>query len=76
MNEVTDRMRLKKRFADLAEDVLPGEGFPDDEITDAMIRAVCFRIGNHAETLAWVKDIADQWFEGEEPRNANATPSR
>ena len=63
VNEITNRMLLKKRFDDLAGDVLPGEGFPEDEITDAMIRSLCHRIGDRKELMEWVEDIADMWFE-------------
>ncbi len=55
-------MRLKQRFDQLAEDVLPGEGFPDDEITDAMIRSLCHRFDDQRVMMDRVKRIADKWF--------------
>ena len=63
--EMYDRMRLAARFQTLADDVLPGEGFADDEITDAMIRTLCKRVGDRAEVMDWVKDIADTRFDAE-----------
>jgi hypothetical protein len=65
LNDITDRMRLKRRFEEFARDILPGEGFADDEITDACIRMLCARIGAHEELIEHVKDVADQWFEGD-----------
>ena len=63
LSDATDWMRLKERFYQLAEDVLPGEGFPDDDITNAMIRSLCSRIGDREKLMQWVKDIADMWFD-------------
>lgn len=65
LNEIADRIRLKRRFEDLAEDVLPGEGFPDEEITNAMVRALCERVDDKARLLALVDEIATIWFEHE-----------
>jgi hypothetical protein len=61
IHNVTDRIRVRRRFADLA-DTLPGEGFADDEITDALIRAACSRFDNCAEAEARIAAIVDQWF--------------
>lgn len=35
--DVIERMRLHQRFAGLADNVLPGEGFGDDLITDGIL---------------------------------------
>jgi hypothetical protein len=68
IQDQADRMRLRRRFNELA-DQLPGEGFPDDEITDAMIRALCHRIGNRADLIERVRRIADIWWFDERPRS-------
>jgi len=62
-HHLADQVELERRFDALADDILPGEGFPQDEITDAMIRSLCHRIGDRSELMEWVKDIADMWFE-------------
>jgi hypothetical protein len=62
-DEHTDRIRLKQRFDEFADNVLPGEGFPEDEIIDAMIRSLCRRIDNRDELMKRVNVIADRWFD-------------
>jgi hypothetical protein len=62
MSDFHDRLTLGHKFEELIE-TLPGEGFPDDEITDAMIRIVCDRCGSRAAVLKRVERIAKRWFE-------------
>lgn len=58
-----DKGLLKKRFDELAEDVLPGEGFSNDDIMDAMIRSLCSQAGNPEELTARFNAVVKAWFE-------------
>jgi len=63
-HDLHDRIELMQRFRKLAEE-LPGEGFPDDKITDAMVKALCDRVGDKKEVRAIVEDISAMWFDDE-----------
>jgi hypothetical protein len=60
-HDMADQVRLTRKFDDFAES-LGGEGFPDNEITDCMMRSLCRRVGSGEELIARAKDIADMWF--------------
>jgi hypothetical protein len=61
-HDMADRTRLTRKFDDFAES-LAGEGFPDNEITDCMMRSLCRRVGGRDELIALARDIADMWFD-------------
>ena len=63
-HDLADRIDLMQRFIRLTEE-LPGEGFLDDEITDAMVKALCDRVGDKKELVAIVEDISAIWFDDE-----------
>jgi hypothetical protein len=58
-----DKRLLKKRFDELAEDVLPGEGFSNDDIMDGMIRSLCSQAGNPEKLTARFNAVVEAFFD-------------
>lgn len=63
LEQIADNIRLKHRFDELADLILPGEGFADEAITDGMVRSLASRFDSREELRAWVDAIAETRFE-------------